>query len=959
MKRKYTFAILAALAITTYSCRYNPLDSYQRIPPEREQEEQEETGGLNGKFASGFGTKDEPYILKTAAHMRNISSVMEEGELVCFRMEADIDLSGENWVPINIVDPLGRYIDFDGNGHIIKGLTIKDQRYSSFFGILCGECYNVGFVDARVEGSNSASGVIAGYLGMRTPANANIIGHVEGCYASGTVIGSPAGGLVGYAGTSYNGNDNYVRNSYSAVNVSTSGHGGGIVGVALTGSKIDHCYAAGKVTCSNDSNNASGIAGNCEGSSALSDCISWNSAIYATHIYPVASLQGESTATDCLVWNGIEGVGEIEGTMSKTQLQEKAALWGSPWYADATVAKGFPALEWQVNRGDVESVCGLVAIVDPEPEPEPEPDPEPGQPVTITEGSGTQSDPYQISKAGHMLYIPQVLKHGETVYFKLTQDINMRDAGVFPPLNATAPYDCLINFDGDNHKLVGFISRDGEMAGLFGVLSGNCRNLSFENPDVSTETGLCGILGARIENAILENVNVTGGRVTSTVNSDEPVGVFAAYMSGSTEFRNCCAEGVSVTNNNTGTASATGGFVGCVTGTGNKFNDCRFDGSVISQKGNTDVGGFVGKSGADLEFTACSVGGTIQSKGERTGGFVGGLTAGATLQNCEFTGSITSGSNRVGGFVGHIKSSAALKFDNCKAGSAADVCSITAEAKGYIGGLVGHTEAPLYINGCEFNGNFKVDGSSYVGGLVGVTTGNITEITNSSTTGQLGSVQKMSGGLVGVTDPMKIIIQGCTSSMTITDALTEAYSGLGGLVGNWRGHDESKIVGCRFAGSIESRKNSIGGIVGNHEKNRLVIESTVNSGKVTGESYCGGFVGMQSDPASKLEISNSISSGDVICTGQTVGGFVGEAKKNVVVRNCLTTGSLQSKFTVGGICGRANNASWSVSDANLNIVVEQCLVWSPTIKVLLRDGSDGGGSGIVCGFTSPYNTLKS
>ena len=86
---------------------------------------------------------------------------------------------------------------------------------------------------------------------------------------------------------------------------------------------------------------------------------------------------------------------------------------------------------------------------------------------------------------------------------------------------------------------------------------------------------------------------------------------------------------------------------------------------------------------------------------------------------------------------------------------------------------------------------------------------------------------------------------------------------------------------------------------------------------------------------------------------------MGEAKQNVTVQNCLTTGNITGNWTVGGICGRANNASWTVSTANLNIVVENCLVWSPTIKVLLRDGSDGGGSGIICGFTSPYNTLKS
>lgn len=212
----------------------------------------------------------------------------------------------------------------------------------------------------------------------------------------------------------------------------------------------------------------------------------------------------------------------------------------------------------------------------------------------------------------------------------------------------------------------------------------------------------------------------------------------------------------------------------------------------------------------------------------------------------------------------------------------------------------------------------------------------------------------MTGGIAGRLRTAADKIANCTFNGTITTS----NSVVGGIVGEVE--NASVITGCKTAGEIVKAGEKSGGIVGNHAGNGLIeIEKTVSGIKVTGSNYCGGFVGMQANSSSQIKITNSISSGDINCTGYHIGGFVGEAKQNVTVQNCLTTGNITGNWTVGGICGRANNASWSVSDANLNIVVEQCLVWSPTIKVLLRDGSDGGGSGIVCGFTSPYNTLKS
>lgn len=295
----------------------------------------------------------------------------------------------------------------------------------------------------------------------------------------------------------------------------------------------------------------------------------------------------------------------------------------------------------------------------------------------------------------------------------------------------------------------------------------------------------------------------------------------------------------------------------------------------------------------------------------------------------------------VGGYVGTGGYKATVERVNIKGGSvtccnnAKDTKVTDKETSVPVGAIAGNVNGGSQIKGC------KVEGI------------------------EVNSSAAMTGGIAGRLRTAADKIADCAFNGTITTSNTVA----GGIVGEVE--KGSSITGCTTAGNIlladvktwsdgSNTGEKSGGIVGNHAGDGLLeIERTVSGIKVTGSNYCGGFVGMQANSSSQIKITNSISSGDIDCTGQHIGGFVGEARQNVTIQNCLTTGNIRGNWTVGGICGRANNASWSVSTANLNIVVENCLVWSPAIKVLTRNGSDGGGSGIVCGFTSPYNTLKS
>ena len=90
-------------------------------------------------FAGGTGTKDDPYLIKTAEQLNAVR--LNYHQDVHYKMIADIDLSGwGNWVPIGGTPAYGGwpnnsgyahynsftfFASFDGNGHTVSGMTIK------------------------------------------------------------------------------------------------------------------------------------------------------------------------------------------------------------------------------------------------------------------------------------------------------------------------------------------------------------------------------------------------------------------------------------------------------------------------------------------------------------------------------------------------------------------------------------------------------------------------------------------------------------------------------------------------------------------------------------------------------------------------------------------------------------------------------------------------------------------
>ncbi|MBR4643549.1 MAG: family 43 glycosylhydrolase [Bacteroidaceae bacterium] len=317
-------------------------------------------------YQKGDGTKDNPYIISRPEQLDNMHNVLVREQMVYFEMDADVDMAGFTWEQLNTSSNSYRYwITLDGKGHIIYNLTPEGSKnYPSFFGILCGEIRNVGFVNAKVEASASGAGVICGYMGHSTfkDAEENLYPViVENCYVTGEITSK---GYVGAIGGTLNSSPIIIRNCYSAVNIVGNGasanYSGGLVGRIRSDLTIENCYAAGTINSPVAGGVVAGARSNTNPPSIYNNVIAWNPSVAGK----TASAFGETIEGDVLqniyiladmTVNDVP----VEGGKTHGELQQIAGTWGSPWYKDPAAGNGYPILQWQYERGDYRQICGF------------------------------------------------------------------------------------------------------------------------------------------------------------------------------------------------------------------------------------------------------------------------------------------------------------------------------------------------------------------------------------------------------------------------------------------------------------------------------------------------------------------------------------------------------------------------------------------------------------------------
>ena len=321
-------------------------------------------------YQEGDGTKDNPYVILRPEQLDHMHNVLVQDQMIYFVLGADVDMEGYDWKQLNTSENGYRYwINFDGQGHIIRNLTPGGTRYyPSFFGTMCGEIRNTGFVDAKIDATASGAAVIGGTLGHSTfkDAEGNLYPVIiENCYVTGTITSK---GYVGAIGGTLGNSPVTIRNCYSAATImgngSSANYSGGLVGRVRTNLTMENCYAAAPVS----SPVAGGIVAGGQNSSTpgsiYTNVIAWNPSVEGNTSTATAAPFGFTTDLDVLtgVYTFADMLlnGEpVEDGLSHLELCDVAGEWGAPWYQNPIAGNGYPILQWQYDRGDYREICGF------------------------------------------------------------------------------------------------------------------------------------------------------------------------------------------------------------------------------------------------------------------------------------------------------------------------------------------------------------------------------------------------------------------------------------------------------------------------------------------------------------------------------------------------------------------------------------------------------------------------
>ena len=166
-------------------------------------------GSVADSFAAGTGTKDDPYIIRTAPQLAYLSQFWGYfgAEAVHVRLESDIYLNDttdwEKWgseengtivTPANNWTPIAEMpfdASFDGNGHTIYGMfAFQQNKQSGLFGYAYGNICNLTIAQSYVEGSRYVGAIAGGLFNGGTIVNSHNSGTVKGQQYVGGVCGN-------------------------------------------------------------------------------------------------------------------------------------------------------------------------------------------------------------------------------------------------------------------------------------------------------------------------------------------------------------------------------------------------------------------------------------------------------------------------------------------------------------------------------------------------------------------------------------------------------------------------------------------------------------------------------------------------------------------------------------------------------------------------------------------------
>ena len=538
-------------------------------------------------------------------------------------------------------------------------------------------------------------------------------------------------------------------------------------------------------------------------------------------------------------------------------------------------------------------------------------------------GDGSEENPYQICGADDFYMLIYNLYKDDTdaagVYFKQMGDFSwtdVEDKSISTGMNKIESFAGI--YDG-NDRTISDMSYQGSNTsnytnvGLFSELKNGAeiKNLNFSNIAFRNASKDCGtIAGAASGNITIDNITITGTMAFENM-GDNIGGILGSHKDGVLKISNITNNlSISGANNNVA------GVVGNVENATFEFNNFNATTTQFSVNGNCFVGSIVGKisnSGYTINDVYVNHIMPEQDKdvliisgiGGRIGGVIGCVNqcTDSTLSDITIrtsvgsTGVSNNDSQMDGGYVGGV-----IGFIDTVGSTTISDAKVSGHIKGDIcvGGFIGGTQylswsttnISIIFKGTntiqpEESSYSDVSGSTCVGGLIGCplnTTFTIEKPIVISTNVNGGDSV---GGFCGCMYLCECDLSNLQFSETMT---VNGGDRVGGIVGEL---DTSKISGATaidftnghqstlpdFSGfsSIYSAKvngnNIVGGLVG-YADNSSVTGFAVNA-NVTGASNVGGLFGKISIESVENYINSNAFNGNVACTGDNVGGIVG------------------------------------------------------------------------------------
>ena len=927
-------------------------------------------------FWAGDGSQANPYVIKTAYHLRNVKTVMRANPTtgLYFQLANDIDLEDAVWEQVNL-EHTPYTIHFDGGNHTISNFSIPSNEMGlcSFFGEIRGEVKDLAFSTATIVagGTNGSSGVLCGI------ANGLTVNNVDATNVDITIVRSPGettgvGGLIGYAIGSTISNCDLTgcditigkRDDDPTKDAEPQNVGGLIGRLRESASSVTNCsvssatlsakYCAGgligKVACTSGpveikDNTVSGMtvsfldaeSSSQHGAGGLIGLIQAGNAVTVN----VGAASHGNTVTNLIINQSLGYVGGLVGHLKA----------GDIAIADAAVG------------GTITSAAQCV-----------------GGLVGRTSVDGTSYDNCSFNGSVTGTYLVGGLIGGDSADREYTLN-NCNSQG---SVTATSSHDYsgdasfvggLIGIARNNTKTDAIVltncwssanvtGNKGTVGGLIGEAVGvtlgekdgdvitaakacEYKDGTLTGPGNDANNNTCGVGGLIGITRGSYGTKVYGGKVTDATISGKQ------YVGGIIGHNNCSStqiEGCNVTSTSpsartsvTGSRYYVGGILGGA-GVNVSISRCNVDADI---SGVSIVGGIFSYDWHSvLNISHCNVAGSVEATGtagsdSQTWSHVGGIAAFAyqktsRIEYCDVTANIT-GQIAAGGIVGRNRGGI---FDHCSYRNG------TITAGSYVGGMSGAATADdgAQFTDCTVSGaTISASGSDgRVGGIVGNTAVSLTA--ERCTVGGTLSASSGShvGGIVGRTDDISaktITISACTSTANLS-----GNQNVGGIIG--RGYATLSISSCKSSGNIFSTKSSDNSYVAGIAANVCsgTIEKCSSTAVLKGKNIVGGVVG--SVYWGNLSVSECAFEGEIIESINNVGGLVGWVyqDRTLTLNNSYSAGAgiTASGEYVGGAVGKVGNANANPATLNMQNCYVKSAITATGASVVAQGGLIGG-----------------